>query len=46
MNLIESYNNAVTISSYSNAILSNFPTAHDGPSFNADYNLADDLNSI
>ncbi|UQA77859.1 hypothetical protein K2F45_13095 [Sphingobacterium siyangense] len=46
MNLIESYNEAVAISSYSNAISSNFPIAYDGPSFNAHYNLADYSNSI
>ncbi|WP_313186591.1 hypothetical protein [Sphingobacterium siyangense] len=46
MNQIEFYNKTVAISSYSNAISSNFPTAYDGPSFNADYNLADDSNSI
>ncbi|WP_336837523.1 hypothetical protein [Sphingobacterium siyangense] len=46
MNQIEFHNKAVAISSYSNAISSNFPTAYDGPSFNADYNLADYSNSI
>ncbi|WP_394678885.1 hypothetical protein [uncultured Sphingobacterium sp.] len=45
MNQIESYNKAVAISSYSNAISSNFPTVYDGPSFNV-HNLADYSNSI
>ncbi|MCS4165073.1 MULTISPECIES: hypothetical protein [Sphingobacterium] len=43
---MESYNEVAAISSYSNAVSSNFPTAYDGPSFNANYNLADYSNSV